>query len=190
MPPHQPPATRTPVEHDPDRGSVDPDADLHAPGQQREWSRHRWVLPAIAVGGILGASARHALEIAWPTPAGAFPWATFVTNATGCLLIGMLMVQVVEAGSAHPLARPFLGVGVLGGYTTFSTYAVQTFQLLDRHPGLAAAYLVGTVVVALCAVTAGVVAARAARRVVRGRAVRVHGAGSRASGTESSKEER
>ncbi len=142
-------------------GAVDPDVDLHQPGQRREWSRHRWVLPVVALGGMLGASARHALELAWPAAVDGFPWATFLTNVSGCLLIGLLMVQVVEVGQAHPLVRPFLGVGVLGGYTTFSTYAVQATTLTDAsRPGLALLYLLSTLAGALVAVAAGVFAAR------------------------------
>ena len=163
MPPHQPPGRRAPADGPPVDAvaPVDPDADLHVPGQRREWTRHRWVLPTIAVGGMVGASARHALELWWPAAPDELPVATLVTNVSGCLLIGVLMVFVVEAGGAHPLARPFLGVGVLGGYTTFSTYAVQTSTLL-RHdePALAASYLVGTLVAALVAVTVGVVGTR------------------------------
>ena len=142
--------------------AVDPDADLHDPGQRREWSAHRWVLPGIAVGGMIGASGRYALEQAWAPHPGEWPWATFVTNVSGCTLIGILMVYVVEVGGAHPLLRPFLGVGVLGGFTTFSTYAVQTHLLLrGSHPLLAPAYLAGTLFAAVLAVTLGVVAARA-----------------------------
>ena len=142
--------------------AVDPDVDLHVPAQRREWSAHRWVLPTIALGGMIGASARHALELAWPPPGDGFAWATFAVNVSGCLLIGVLMVFVVEVGGAHPLARPFLGVGVLGGYTTFSTYAVQTAVLLrDELPLLAAIYLLGTLVAAMIAVVAGVASARA-----------------------------
>ena len=137
------------------------------PNSPPVWSRLRWVLLAIALGGVLGACARHALELAWPTPDGGLPWATFVTNASGCLLIGVLMVHVVEVGGAHPLLRPFVGVGVLGGFTTFSTYAVQAVLLADGHPARAAAYVVATPVVALVAVTAGVVTARASTRLAR-----------------------
>jgi CrcB protein len=145
---------------------VDPDVDLHVPDQRREWAAHRWVIPAIALGGAVGASARHALELAWPAGAEALPWATLVTNVTGCLLIGMLMVQVVEVGRAHPLLRPFLGVGVLGGYTTFSTYAVQTRGLWSAgHPGVALLYAALTPALALAAVAAGVVTARATHRL-------------------------
>jgi CrcB protein len=139
--------------------AVDPDVDLRVPRRER---RVHWdVLAAITVGGMAGASGRYALELAWPTPAGSWPWATFVTNTTGCLLIGLLMVYVVEAGRAHPLIRPFVGVGVLGGFTTFSTYAVQNVVLVDGgHAGLAVGYLFGTLAAALVAVTAGVALAR------------------------------
>ncbi|WP_261988702.1 fluoride efflux transporter FluC, partial [Streptomyces sp. wa22] len=56
-----------------------------------------------------------------------FPWAVFAVNVTGCALIGVLMVLLAERGTVtHPLVRPFLGVGVLGGFTTFSTYAASS----------------------------------------------------------------
>ena len=121
-------------------------------------------MPAIALGGMLGASGRYALELAWPHSAGSLPWATLVTNASGCLLIAMLMVYAVEVSAGalrHPLVRPFLGVGVLGGYTTFSTYAVQSETLVaDGRPLLAIAYLFGTLVAALAAVVAGMALVR------------------------------
>ncbi|HEY0949448.1 fluoride efflux transporter CrcB [Nocardioides sp.] len=151
---------------------TDPDVDLHVAGQRREWSRHRFVLPAIALGGVVGASARYAAGRVWPTPEHAFPWTTLGVNALGCLLIGALMVFVVEVGGAHPLLRPFAGVGVLGGFTTFSTYAVDTVSLLDAgRPAIALGYWAGTLAAALVAVVAGVAAARtgvrAAARVRR-----------------------
>lgn len=140
---------------------VDPDVDLADPGQVEEWQRHPLVLPAIAVGGMLGASARHGADLLWPASAGELPWGTLGVNAAGCLLIGVLMVLVAEAGRAHPLWRPFAGVGVLGGFTTFSTYAVETDGLLrEGNPGLALVYLAGTLVLALAAVTVGLVTTR------------------------------
>ncbi len=143
-----------------------PASDLPAPQRRRERGVHRWVLPVIALGGMAGASARHALELAWPSAQTGFPAATFLTNVAGCLLIGLLMVYVVEVGGAHPLVRPFLGVGLLGGFTTFSTYAVQTRTLLaEQRPALAATYLFGTLVAAMAAVVTGVFAARALLRL-------------------------
>ncbi|GAA4092593.1 fluoride efflux transporter FluC [Nocardioides kongjuensis] len=146
---------------------VDPDVDLGSADQRVELSAHHATLAAIALGGVIGAAARHGLELAWPTPAGGFPWATFVTNAVGSLLLGALMVVVQETRAAHPLLRPFAGVGVLGGFTTFSTYAVQVRDLLagaDPHPGLALAYLLGSTATALVAVVAGLGLARLAVR--------------------------
>jgi CrcB protein len=92
-----------------------------------------------------------------PTRAGQFPWATFVTNVLGCFLIGVLMVLITEVWSAHRLIRPFLGVGILGGFTTFSTYAVEIRGLLQPGSvGLAFTYLAGTLVCAMLAVMIGV----------------------------------
>jgi len=125
----------------------------------------RRVLGAIALGGALGATARWALEEALPHDPDRFPWSTFVTNVGGCLAIGVLMVLVVERWTHRPLARPFLGTGVLGGFTTFSTYAVETRGLLaGGEPGLALGYLLGSVVLGLLAVVAGM---RLTERVVR-----------------------
>lgn len=143
---------------------IDPDVDLRVAAQRRELLRHHApVLSAIALGGGLGAVARYGLTQALPTRPGGFPWATFATNLLGCLLIGVLMVLITEVFSAHRLVRPFLGVGVLGGFTTFSTYAVDIRGLL--HPGtvgLAFAYLAGTLIGAMLAVLLGVWATRTA----------------------------
>jgi CrcB protein len=125
----------------------------------------RWALPVIAFGGVLGASARHGLELLWPASPAQWPWAILVTNVSGCLLIGMLMVQVVEVGRAHPLLRPFVGVGVLGGYTTFSTYAEQTRALWTHDQrDLSLVYLFLTPALAMLGVVAGVVLARTLHR--------------------------
>ncbi len=124
------------------------------------------MLGAVSFGGALGALARYGLAVGWPHRPGRFPWATFVTNVSGCLLIGVLMVLVVEVWSAHRLLRPFLGVGVLGGYTTFSTYAVDVQQLVAAgaaRTGLL--YLAGTLVAALLAVYTGIAVTRLAVRL-------------------------
>lgn len=127
--------------------------------------QRRWVLAAIALGGALGALARWSLAQALPHDQDAFPWSTFLTNASGCLAIGVLMVLVVERWTRRPLARPFLGTGVLGGYTTFSTYAVETRGLLaSGEAGLALLYLLGSVLVGLVAVVLGM---RLTERVIR-----------------------
>src|SRR5919112_1175643 len=129
------------------------DSDVDLRGQRQRWELRRapWaVLAAVSAGGVIGACARHALNLAWPHPPGRFPWATFVINVSGCLLIGVLMVLITEVWSAHRLLRPFLGVGVLGGYTTFSAYAGDVQRLVAAGAaGTALLYLAGTVLAAL-----------------------------------------
>ncbi len=143
--------------------AIDPDVDLRIAAQRRELVRsHGAVLVVIAFGGGLGALARYGLAELLPTAPGGFPWATFAANVAGCLLIGVLMVLISEVWSAHRLVRPFIGVGFLGGFTTFSTYAVETRALLTPHTVvLAFGYLAGTLVAAMLAVIAGVWLTRA-----------------------------
>jgi fluoride exporter len=129
---------------------------------------------AVACGGVLGALARHGLAVAWPHDGAGVPWATLAANTLGCLLIGALVVVLAEAAAPPRLARPFLGVGVLGGFTTFSTYAVEVQQLAEHgHGPVALAYVAATPVAALLAVVAGMVGARLGvrglRRAGRGR---------------------
>jgi CrcB protein len=141
---------------------VDPDVDLRVPAHRRELvGRQTRVLGVIAVGGAFGALARYGVGTLLPTVPGRFPWGTFTINVVGCLLIGVLMVLVTDVFTARPLLRPFLGVGVLGGFTTFSTYANEIRGLL--RPGsvpVAFAYLAGTLVGALLAVLLGIVLTR------------------------------
>jgi CrcB protein len=119
------------------------------------------VVAVVALGGALGATARYALTLWWPTQPGGFPWATFVTNVVGCAVIGVFMVIITDIWAAHRLVRPFFGTGVLGGYTTFSTYAVDIQKLADSgHPATGLAYLAATPVAALAAVWLASVAAR------------------------------
>jgi CrcB protein len=137
---------------------VDPGVDMRVTAQRGELVRtHGAVLGVIAVGGGLGALARYGMAQLLPTRAGHFPWGTFATNVLGCFLIGVLMVLVTEVWSAHRLVRPFLGVGVLGGFTTFSTYTNEIRGLLQPGTvGVALAYLAGTLICALLAVIVAV----------------------------------
>jgi CrcB protein len=128
------------------------------------------VLAVISAGGALGALVRWAVTQAWPSVRTGFPSSVLLVNATGCVLIGVLMVLVNEVWSGQRLLRPFLGVGVLGGYTTFSTYAVDVVRLVDSGAAAAAlGYLVATPLAALVSVWAGVVATRGVLRLRRGR---------------------
>ncbi|TDC53008.1 CrcB family protein [Actinomadura sp. KC345] len=123
-------------------------------------------LAAISAGAVIGALARYAVTAALPSDPGAFAWATFIINVSGCLLIGALMVAVTEVWRAHRLARPFLGVGVLGGYTTFSTHIVEAQQAIQvGEPRTALAYLAATLAAGLAATWAGVRVVRTAVHV-------------------------
>lgn len=152
--------------------AIDPDVDLHVPAQRAETAGgHKWpVLAAISAGGVAGTLARYAATVLWPAAEGSFPWAVFWVNVLGCALIGVLMVLVSEGGrAAHPLVRPFLGVGVLGGFTTFSTYALDFSDLLEREEAdTALGYAAGTLIGALGAVwlAASVTRWAVTRRVV------------------------
>ncbi|WP_324193524.1 fluoride efflux transporter CrcB [Nocardia otitidiscaviarum] len=153
--------------------AIDPDVDIRAPDQRRELSRsHGAILAVISLGGGIGALARYTLAQLWPTAPGGFPWATFAANVLGCFLIGVLMVAITEIRPAHPLLRPFLGVGVLGGFTTFSTYADDTRALLTPETvPTAIAYLALTVLCALAATATAVALTRRAHRITRRRQV-------------------
>ncbi|MFE5589841.1 fluoride efflux transporter CrcB [Streptomyces sp. NPDC056549] len=120
------------------------------------------VVAVVAAGGSLGAVARYGVSLVWPTPDGAFPWTVLTVNATGCAVLGVLMVLLTETTTApHPLLRPFLGTGFCGGFTTFSTYSLDTQRLLSAgDPARGLLYLGGTLLTALAAVGAGVTAAR------------------------------
>jgi CrcB protein len=116
---------------------------------------------------VIGALARYGVGEAMPHRSGAFPWSTFLINVSGCLLIGVLLVVITEVRTVHPLSRPFLGTGVLGGFTTFSTFAVDTERLLGEHPLTAVGYFFGTVAAALLAVQTGVMITRRLTRPER-----------------------
>lgn len=131
-------------------------------GQQvRRTLRSRWdILLVIAAGGAVGSLARWGLGKAF-SGGGRFPWATFIENITGSFALGVLMVFVIDVWPPSRYVRPFVGVGVLGGFTTFSTYALDTRALVvaDRAP-LAAVYLFGTLAAGLAAVWLGIAVAR------------------------------
>jgi CrcB protein len=119
------------------------------------------LLAVIATGGAVGSLARWGLAEAIPPTADEFPWATFAANVSGCLVLGALMVLVSEVWPPSRYLRPFLGVGVLGGYTTFSTAMLEARALLIfGHPGTAGIYLIGTLAGGLTAVRVGMVAVR------------------------------
>jgi len=137
------------------KGSVDPGVNMPDRRQRRELRQHPIVVPlAVSAGGVLGALGRYGFgEVVDDT---SWPWSTLVVNGSGCLLIGILMVLITEFWPGQRVLRPFLVVGVLGGYTTFSTATVEVQQLVEHdQPGLGLLYLAGTLLTALLAVLAG-----------------------------------
>lgn len=126
------------------------------------------VLAVIAAGGILGSLARYGLALALPALSGTFPWATFLANVSGSLLLGLLLVILAEVLAPSRYLRPFLGVGVLGGYTTFSTYTSDARSLLAvGHGPLALAYVFGTLAACLLATLVGIWLGRLLERRAR-----------------------
>lgn len=113
----------------------------------------------VAGGGALGSLLRAALST--PVPSGAFPWSVFGINVAGSLLIGVLLTLALEAARMGAEARVFLSTGVLGGFTTFSTFAGQVAGLLQTAPVVAAAYAIGSIVAGVAAALAGQAAVRA-----------------------------
>ncbi|MBO0832497.1 MAG: CrcB family protein [Actinobacteria bacterium] len=119
-------------------------------------------LAAIAIGGGLGSVARYLLQAGFPAGHG-FPWAVFAVNISGSFLLGALMVYLLDVWPPRRFLRPFLAVGLIGGYTTFSTYAGGIMTLLTGgRPALADAYALTSILGALVAVWCGMKAARVA----------------------------
>ena len=132
---------------------------------RRGLGRRRDVLALISLGGAIGSVSRWGLAEALPHAPAAFPWATAVTNVTGCFALGVLMVLALEVWPPSRYLRPFAGVGVLGGYTTFSTAMLDTRSLAAAgRPGPAAVYAVGCTLAALAAVVLAIVLTRVAVR--------------------------
>lgn len=115
----------------------------------------------VALGGAIGAAARYLAGLWLVARFGAgFPWGTFFVNVTGSFLIGIVLV-LVEEGTLPAEARLFLAVGILGGYTTFSSFSYETLQLLNGGDVvLVLLNVLGQLLVGLLAVYVGVVFAR------------------------------
>ncbi len=116
----------------------------------------------VAVGGAVGASARYGIgRIIRTNPAAPFPWATFLINISGAFLIGLLVVVASRHGWPG-WWRPLLAIGILGGYTTFSTFSLETVELaMHGRYDLAALYAFGSLAVGLAGCWLGMSLGRA-----------------------------
>jgi len=119
-------------------------------------------IAALSLGGILGVNARYWLSVwilRWTNPA--FPWPTFLVNVSGCLAIGLASAVLTHGAYPHPRIRLLVVVGFLGGYTTFSSYALEAVGLLEQGRGLLAlVYLFGSVGLGVGAAMLGVMVGR------------------------------
>ncbi|NOZ32986.1 MAG: fluoride efflux transporter CrcB [Alphaproteobacteria bacterium] len=111
----------------------------------------------VGAGGAIGAMGRFGLGLLGAQWGGSFPLATFVTNIIGSLLMGVLMaVSIRELSAIDPSVRLFLGIGVLGGFTTFSAFSLETVQMIQRGAvGLAITYALASVVISVSALFVG-----------------------------------
>lgn len=126
------------------------------------------VIVAVGVGGIAGALARELLSAAFPVTAGAVPWVTVAVNLSGSLALGFLLVLLTRQFPRARLARPLIGTGLIGAYTTFSTFMVQAIELMRQGNGAGAvAYLVVSLVGGLAATVLGMATARLVVRAER-----------------------
>lgn len=114
----------------------------------------------VAIGGAFGALARYGLS-GWvqARAGGEFPWGTFVVNALGSLVLGFVL-RVAESIVIAPEMRAFVAIGILGAFTTFSTFSYETVALLqDGEWARAGAYALGSLLLGLAAILIGFQAA-------------------------------
>jgi len=121
---------------------------------------HIWL--AVAAGGAVGAMARHgvsrtAMHLLGPN----FPWGTLAANIMGSFAMGLIIVWLSSHEPASPALRAFLTVGLLGAFTTFSTFSLDVVTLYrDRTVMIAGAYLLASVILSVCALLAGLAVGR------------------------------
>lgn len=117
----------------------------------------------VMLGGAIGAGGRHLVGRALLDALGAgFPWGTLAVNVTGGLAMGLLAAVLLRLALGEPW-RLFLGVGVLGGYTTFSSFSLDTIAMVERGEWLAAlGYVLVSVIGSILALAAGLAIGRAA----------------------------
>ena len=115
------------------------------------------VLLAVVLGGAVGSVTRYGLDrFIERRSFSIFPWSTFAINATGCLLIGVVIAALVDHHHTPAWVRAGLVMGVLGGYTTFSTFAQEGLSLFEEgRSEVALAYLLGSVITGVIAVYVG-----------------------------------
>jgi CrcB protein len=123
-------------------------------------------LALVLAGGALGSGARYLVAVWMANRFGStFPWGTLTVNVAGGFVIGLLATMADEVGSIGPQTRVFLVVGVLGGFTTFSSFTMETLRLADQSElWRAGAYVAASFVLAIAATALGIGAGRSIAR--------------------------
>lgn len=145
------------------------DGGVRLPHQRRRSRRAQAaIVVALGFGGVLGALGRYGLSLALPSGPAQFPWGIFLINVSGSALLGFLLIVLMEQFPRGRLARPVIGTGVLGAYTTFSTYVVGAVLLARAgHLATALTYVLASAAAGLLAVWSGMAGARAVIRAER-----------------------
>lgn len=106
----------------------------------------------VALGGAIGSALRYGVNVSAGRAFGTgFPWATLIVNVLGSFVMGLLVAVLAEKGGTR--LAPFLMTGILGGFTTFSAFSLDTLTLWERGAhGLALAYVAASVVLSLAAI--------------------------------------
>ena len=131
--------------------------------------RRATLLAVIGAGGAVGAAARYGTGLAIPPRLDAYPFATFLVNVVGTVILGAVAALPADWLAAHELTRPAIGTGFCGGLTTFSTMTLEIYQRWAGHTALAAAYAAASLVAAPACAWAGFSLARTALNVSRER---------------------
>jgi CrcB protein len=134
--------------------------------------RRATLLAVIGAGGAIGAAARYGTTLAIPPRLDAYPFATFLVNVVGAVILGAVAALPAAWLAAHELTRPAIGTGFCGGLTTFSTMTLDIYQRWAAHTALATAYAVISLVAAPACAWAGFSLVRTALNVSRERRAR------------------
>jgi CrcB protein len=115
------------------------------------------ILAAVGVGGALGSMFRYLIAGWVQSPAwNGFPYGIFIVNVTGGFVMGVLTEAMALKFNVSPVTRAFLTTGIMGGYTTFSTFSLEAAMLIQRHAyGQAAVYITGSALLSIIALFAG-----------------------------------